>query len=104
MGNFYTNITLTGPRQDEILDHLRSNLILAFVSPTSDDGATVIYERESEEQDVEVLDGVASMLSTRFSCPALAALDHDDDVLLLRLHDRGALTFAYDSQEFFHPG
>ncbi len=104
MGNFYSNITLQGPAQPDILAFLRAEVITAFVTPTNAGGSTVIYEQDSDEQDLDTLDSVAAHLSSHFDCPALAALVHDDDVLLLRLHQSGDLFFAYDSQDFSHPG
>ncbi len=62
----------------------------------------MIYEIDSDEQDVERLDAVAELISRRFACPVLGVLNHDDDVLVLRLYESGRLTFTYDSTNFLH--
>lgn len=106
MGNFYTNVVLRGPAEGAVYDFLRSEGWTAWVSPRAPDGATVVYERACEEQDVDVLDELTSRLAREFGVQALGALVHDDDVLLLRLHApdgvRTRLAFAYDSSESWH--
>jgi hypothetical protein len=81
MGNFYANVTLRASSVDDVIEYLRSNGFVAFVSPAADDGSVVVYERRSDEQDVDALDALAAGLSVRFESPTLAALVHDDDVL-----------------------
>lgn len=95
MGNFYTNITLQGPSQAEVIETVRRLGRTAYVSPTIND-YTVVYDRETEDQDVAVLEDLAALLSDRLKCVALAVLNHDDDVLLYRLYDSGDLLDAYD--------
>jgi hypothetical protein len=50
---------------------------------------TVVYDKECEKQDQDVLEGLARLLSELLDCGALAALDHDDDLLLLSLFRSG---------------
>lgn len=106
MGNFYTNVVLRGPADGAVYDFLRYEGWTAWVSPRAPDGSTVVFERACEEQDLDVLDELASRLAHEFGVPALGALVHDDDVLLLRLHVpdgiRTRLAFAYDSTELWH--
>ncbi len=104
MGNFYTNVTLRGPDSDEVFEFLKWEGWTAWVTRASDDGATVVYERDCDEQDVEVLDELTARLAARFGRPALGALVHDDDVLVLRLFDGRSLVFDYDSTRFVHAG
>lgn len=94
MGSFYTNVTLRGPAQEEVLAHLADRP--AYVSRTSG-GFTVVLDEASEMQDLDDLLGVTASLSARFDCPALAALNHDDSVLYLSLFEHGEQVDQYNS-------
>ena len=96
MGLFYTNITLRGPSQQQVAEHLKALGRTAHVSPTVD-GFTVVYDRQTEDQDKRVLTGLACDLSQTFRCPALAALVHDSDVFAYWLCESGGVTDTYDS-------
>jgi hypothetical protein len=96
MGAFYTNITLRGPEQYEIVEYLNGLKRVASVSPTIND-LTVVMDELSDSQDEQVLSELTADLSKRFSCPALAVLNHDDDILLYKLFDAGEETDAYNS-------
>jgi hypothetical protein len=103
MGLFYTNFTLRGPAQPEVLDALRSMGRTAFVSPTHN-GCITVYDREADEQNFDVIEEVGSGLSQRFNCPVLAAALHDDDVLYYWLFRTGALCHDYNSSPaYFDP-
>jgi hypothetical protein len=96
MGNFYTNITLRGPGQDEVAAVLSREGREALVSPTVN-GFTTVFDAECEMQDTRVLAALAADLSSEFACPALAVLNHDDDVFLYELYSNGELMDTYDS-------
>jgi hypothetical protein len=96
MGNFYTNITLKGPQQEQILEYLSSLKRSAGVSPTINRLSVVLDER-SDSQDTDELEGLSADLSSKFDCVALAVLNHDDDILLYRLYKSGQLIDSYDS-------
>lgn len=96
MGAFYTNITLHTTQQANVVEALRAAKREAYVSQPMN-GCTVVYDRESEDQDIDVLNKVASTLSAKLRCAALAILVHDDDVLVYTLHENGELTDEYIS-------
>jgi len=104
MGSFYTNITLRTTDSPGVVDALRTGKRTALVSQPQN-GCVVVYDKETEDQDVEVLNRLASSLSTKLSCPALAVLVHDDDVLIYTLHENGELVDEYNSApEYFASG
>jgi hypothetical protein len=55
---------------------------------THRDDFVFVYDEKADEQTEIVIESLALSLATRLKCPALAALDHDDNVLLLWLYDR----------------
>jgi hypothetical protein len=96
MGNFYTNIMLRGPDLDPVLAYLDAQAIIAYVT-VPQPGYVVVYDQASEYQDDAILTARAAQLSRRFNCPALAVLNHDDDVLAYWLYQNGTQIDAYDS-------
>lgn len=103
MGNFYTNITLRGSNQDSIVEFLTQQKRRAFVSPTVGE-CTVVYDEECESQDTRILEELAANLSRQFNCPALAVLNHDDDILWYRLFDAGQPLDEYNSSPDYFDG
>ena len=104
MGAFYTNITLRTAQQDRVAEALKAGRREAFVSKPAN-GCTVVFDRECEDQDLEILNNLASSLSARLSCAALAVLNHDDDVLIYTLHENGEMVDEYNSSpEYFESG
>ena len=97
MGNFYTNITVRGPSQEATAAALRGRQ--TFVSPEMD-GCVVVFDEESETQS-EIVFRLAAKLSRQFACPALAVLNHDDDVLMYALYENGTQRDTYDSTPGF---
>jgi hypothetical protein len=96
MGSFYTNTTLRGPEQAQVLEALNQMKRTAYVSATVDK-LTVVYDEASDIQDVYALQGVTADLSRRLACAALAVLNHDDDVLAYWLYEGGKLVDSYNS-------
>jgi len=102
MGNFYTNYTLKGAHQKAVASALVGRR--AIVTPTDDNGYVVVFDEESDEQDAKAISGLASFLSARFSCPVLAVLNHDDDILWYQLYEDGKLSDEYDSTPGYFDG
>ncbi len=100
MGNFYTNIALKGPDQKDVVEFLRKEGRVSYVSPTVR-GITMVYDEESENQDGYTLAHLAFRLSKSFGCPAWAVLNHDDSVLLYWLYREGKLIDEYCSYPAF---
>jgi len=100
MGNFYTNVTLRAADQRGVVDVLRTAQREALVSQPAN-GCIIVYDRESEDQDIDVLKRLGGLLSTKLRCVALAVLNHDDDVLAYWLHDNGKLVDEYVSAPAF---
>lgn len=98
MGSFYTNHTVRGPSQVQLLEWLRDRP--ALVSK-AEGGQVVVLDAECEDQDGEVLAGLASKISKQFNCAVLAVLNHDDDVLYFELYESGSKTDEYNSSPSF---
>lgn len=97
MGNSYTNITLFGPEHNDVLLELKNIGRRAYISPTVD-GKTIVYDKESDELDIDILNSLAADLSGRLDCAVLATLVFDDDVLYLQLFENSAQTVNYISR------
>jgi len=98
MGNFYTNVTVRTTERQELIEYMREQRRTCFVSPTSR-GFTTIYDRLCEEQDIHDLETLATELSLRFHCTAVAVLNHDDDVLWMGVAHDGNWVTTYRSDE-----
>jgi hypothetical protein len=94
MGSFYTNYTLKGPSQQAVARALAGRT--ALVTPEQD-GCVVAFDEESDQQDQEVISGLALRLSKELRCPVLAVLNHDDDIFWYQLYLNGQLADEYDS-------
>ena len=94
MGNFYVNYTVRGPSQRAVADALAGRS--AIITPAKN-SCVVVFDQQSDDQDMEVIAGLASDLSGELRCPVLAILNHDDDILWYQLHDKGELVDEYDS-------
>ena len=103
MGSFYTSITLRGPSQDRVIAALNERNRVAYVSPTLD-GITLVCDKQSEDQDSHILKELTGALSRRLTCVALAVLNHDDDILMCWLYDKGILLDEYDSTPGYFEG
>ena len=93
MGNFYTNITMVGAAAGAAASELEALGREAFVADLGQ--ACVVYDRECEKQDTEVLAALAERLATRLDARAFAVLDHDDDLLGFQLYEGATLVAEY---------
>ena len=87
MGNFYTNVVVRGPSESDVRATLVALNRIGFLA-THPNGFAFVYDQEADTQKEGVVESLALTLATRLRCPALAALNHDDDTLLLWLYDR----------------
>jgi hypothetical protein len=91
MAGHYANITLQGPRQDEVVLYLNETGYVAYVTPASK-GCTVVYH-----QDLSTQETLAEGLAAHFRCPALLVMDYGGKVLLYQLYVRGHRVDSYVS-------
>ena len=96
MGTTYSNITLKGPKAQDILQELGNQGRSAFVSPTEDD-LTTVYDMDSDEGDTQALTDLAEDLSGYFGCPALAVQTLDEELFNYWLFCDGELLDSYKS-------
>jgi hypothetical protein len=94
VGNFYTNITLAGVTQTAVATALAGRR--SIVTPVNHD-TVVVFDEACSGQDVKALSALTSALSKVLDCPALAFLNHDDDVLCFELYLGGKLVDEYNS-------
>src|SRR5207302_8897170 len=95
------NYTPKGPSQQAVAAALAGRS--AVVTPAQE-GCVVVFDEASDEQDSAVITELASRLSRELRCPALAVLNHDDDILGYQLYLSGELADEYDSSPgYFDP-
>jgi hypothetical protein len=102
MGQFYANIALKTEDLDLVAHELTALGRDALV--VRQDGITMVYDRRCDDQDIDELARLSRTLSERAKCVALASCNHDDDVLLLILCDRGTEVDRYDSTPGYFEG
>ena len=100
MGNFYVNVALKGAQQAPVAEHLAGLRCDAYVSPTVG-GVTMVCEALCDSQDDAHIRAFIGGLSQHFRCPALAVLNHDDDLLWYGLYQAGVLDHEYNSAPDF---
>jgi hypothetical protein len=101
MGNFYTNYTLRGPRQQAVAVQLSGRS--AIVTPAQN-SCVVVFDEQSDDQDSAIITQLGTQLSRELRCPVLAVLNHDDAILWYQLFQQGELTDDYNSSPgYFDP-
>ena len=96
MGIFYTNITLFKAERDQVVNSLKKEKRIAYISPKQE-SFIVVYDKETEDQDPKILADLTSKLSKALRCNALASLVHDGDVFYYWLYEKGKLVDKYNS-------
>ena len=101
MGNVYTNYTLRGASQQRVARALAGRKAIVT---TAQHDCVVVFDEQSDEQNLEYISELATRLSREFSCSVLAVLNHDDDILWYRLYENGEMSDEYDSSPgYFDP-
>ena len=88
----YSNVTVSGPSQDDVAAHLKAHGVAAYVSP-SVRGATVVWHEDLSSQE-----SVARELSRALACPALLVMTYARRVLLYQLYQSGEMADSYVSE------
>jgi hypothetical protein len=96
MGNFYVNFSVKGAEQRQVAEVLEHAGRRAIVTPTQE-GYVVVYDEEADRQAIRLILTVGALLSRDLDRPALAVLNHDDDVFCYWLFVRGELFDSYNS-------
>jgi hypothetical protein len=96
MGNWYTNVAVQGAQQSDVVAVLEELARRAYVTPETS-GWIVVYDQQTDDFDLGILESLTLTLSTRLSCTALASCNADDDVLWLALYENGILSTRYAS-------
>src|SRR5580704_2453984 len=96
MGHWYTNVAVKGAQQSDVVAALEELGRRAYVTPETS-GWIVVYDQQTDEFELGILESLALTLSTRLSCIALASCNADDDVLWLALYENGSLSTRYGS-------
>ena len=96
MGNWYTNVSVKGAQQADVVAALEELGRRAYVTPETSNWI-VVYDQQTDEFDPGILESLALTLSTRLSCTALASCNADDDILWLPLYENGILSTRYAS-------
>ena len=101
MGSFYTSLTIRGAAREEVAKALKGRK--AAISPTIDQ-YTVVWDSECENQDEAILEKLSARLSSELKSPVLAALNHDDDILMYWLFKDGKKIDEYNSAPGYFDG
>lgn len=103
MGSFYTNVIVKPAEQGAVVEALRRDGRVAWVSPGRG-GAVVVFDRDTDGQDQANLSALARALSATLGCAAIGFLNHDSDILWFEAWDRGQRVDAYDSHPNYFSG
>ena len=96
MGIFYTNTTLQTSERKSVIEFMNKNERTGYISPVINQ-SVVVFDRESEDQDVSVITNLTSKLSKNLKCVAFTVLVHDGDIFFYWLYQNGKLIDEYNS-------
>ncbi len=103
MGNFYVNVTVKGPDRSDIAKHLERIGCEAYLAPDRNE-ITTLCETQCDTQDTVLISEFVRELSAFFGCPALAVVNHGDDILAYVLYNNGERQDAYNSSPWYFDG
>lgn len=86
MGNHYTNLSIRGADFEAVVEAVRAANRRAFVLDPGD-GWIVVFDEACDRQDEAEIRTLGRALCSVLARPGLAALNHDDDVLVFWLFD-----------------
>jgi len=93
MGNFYTNVSLRNATAVAAADAMRELNRDAFVVQCGNDA--VVFDKETDDQDTEILAALAEHLAVNLNSTAFAVLNHDDDILWFQVYHGSELVAEY---------
>jgi len=97
VGAFFTNYQVRSDSMEDVIRVLNSSVRRrAYISPPKN-GWVTVYDESSDDQDERELQRLAKTISKDLSTSAFAFLNHDSDVLLYFLYERGVLADEYNS-------
>jgi len=96
MGLSYTNVMLYKVEQQAVLNVLRQQRRIAYVSSTPDD-FTVVYDKETENHNAGVIETFSELLTQELGCIGLTSLVHDSEFFMYWLYGNGKLLDLYNS-------
>ena len=104
MGAFFTNYQVRSDSAEKVMDVVaRSVKTRAYISPPKD-GWVTVYDETSDDQDERELQRLAKVISKELSTTVFAFLDHDSDILIYYLYERGEIADEYNSNpDYFEP-
>ena len=91
MAGYYANITVRGPAQGDVVDFLKKQGVIAYVSPTVK-GCTVVWHEDLASQEP-----LAAALSSDLQCPALLVMGYGEAMLMYSLYVGGGAADSYVS-------
>jgi hypothetical protein len=96
MGLSYTNVFLYNVEQQAVLNFLKKQRRIAYVSYTQAD-FTVVYDKETENQNAGVIETFSELLTKELGCVGLTSLVHNSEFFVYWLYGSGKLLDLYNS-------
>lgn len=96
MGSFYVNICVQNVLQSQIANILENIDDQAIIGPEQN-GWCGFVSNALDSQDLKLIDTFLEGLSRKFGTHAVSVLNHDEDILAIRLWKSGGLIAEYSS-------
>lgn len=94
MGQFYVNYVVRSDDRSAVVTALQGRR--TFVTPVQQ-GCILVADEVSGFQEGTEIEALTRLLSSRLSCPVLAFINHDDDLLCYCLAQEGVIDHSYTS-------